>query len=78
MMSSFLSLNKRDVINGIVVAFLSAALAGTIAALEAGVLPSIEDLKSDGIFGLKAAAAYLLKNIFSNNEGIFGSADSSK
>lgn len=77
-MSNFLSLNKRDVINGIIVAFLSAALAGTIAALEAGVLPSVDDLKADAVFGLKAAAAYLLKNIFSNNEGIFGSTDSSK
>jgi len=75
-MSNFLSLNKRDAINGIIVAFLSAALAGTIAALEVGALPSIEDLKSDAIFGLKAAAAYLLKNIFSNNEGIFGYTDS--
>jgi uncharacterized membrane protein (GlpM family) len=77
-MSNFLSLNKRDVINGIIVAFLSAALAGTIAALEAGVLPSIDALKSDAVFGLKAAAAYLLKNLFSNNAGIFGSTDSVK
>ena len=76
MMSSFLSLNKRDAINGIIVAFLSAALAGTIAALEVGALPTIEDLKADVIFGLKAAGAYLLKNLFSNNAGIFGSADS--
>lgn len=75
-MSSFLSLNKRDVINGLIVAFLSAALAGTIAALEAGSLPTIDALKSDAIFGLKAAGAYLLKNLFSNNEGIFGSSDS--
>lgn len=77
-MSNFLSLNKRDVINGIIVAFLSAALAGTIAALEVGALPSVADLKADAVFGLKAAAAYLLKNIFSNNEGIFGSTDSVK
>lgn len=77
-MSSFFSLNKRDAINGIIVAFLSAALAGTIAALEVGALPSIEDLKADAIFGLKAAGAYLLKNLFSNNEGIFGSADTAK
>lgn len=77
-MSNFLSLNKRDVINGIIVAFLSAALAGTIAALESGVLPSVDALKADAVFGLKAAAAYLLKNIFSNNEGIFGSTDSGK
>jgi hypothetical protein len=75
-MSSFFSLNKRDAINGLIVAFLSAALAGTIAALEAGSLPSLDALKADALFGLKAAGAYLLKNLFSNNEGIFGSTDS--
>lgn len=74
-MSSFFSLNKRDAINGLIVAFLSAALAGTIAALEAGSLPSLDALKADALFGLKAAGAYLLKNLFSNNEGIFGSTD---
>lgn len=77
-MSSFFSLNKRDAINGLIVAFLSAALAGTIAALEAGSLPSLDSLKADALFGLKAAGAYLLKNLFSNNEGIFGSTDSVK
>jgi len=70
-MSSFFSLNKRDAINGLIVAFLSAALAGTIAALEAGVLPSIDALKSDALLGLKAAGAYLLKNLFTNSQDQF-------
>lgn len=70
-MSNFFSLNKRDVINGLIVAFLSAALAGTIAALEAGVLPSLDALKSDALFGLKAAGAYLLKNLFTNSQDQF-------
>lgn len=70
-MSSFFNLNKRDAINGLIVAFLSAALAGTIAALEAGVLPSLDALKSDAIFGLKAAGAYLLKNLFTNSQDQF-------
>jgi VIT1/CCC1 family predicted Fe2+/Mn2+ transporter len=75
MMSSFFSLNKRDAINGLIVAFLSAALAGTIAALEAGVLPSIDALKADGLFGLKAAGAYLLKNLFTNSQDQFLNAE---
>lgn len=70
-MSNFFSLNKRDVINGLIVAFLSAALAGTIAALEAGVLPSLDALKADALFGLKAAGAYLLKNLFTNSQDQF-------
>jgi hypothetical protein len=70
-MSSFFSLNKRDAINGLIVAFLSAALAGTIAALDAGVLPSLDALKSDALFGLKAAGAYLLKNLFTNSSDQF-------
>jgi uncharacterized membrane protein (GlpM family) len=70
-MSSFFSLNKRDAINGLIVAFLTAALAGTIAALEAGVLPSVDALKSDALFGLKAAGAYLLKNLFTNSQDQF-------
>ena len=76
MMSSFLSLNKRDIINGIIVAFLSAAVVGTTAALDAGQLPTMDALKSDLFLGLKAAGAYLLKNIFTNNAGTFGSTDS--
>ena len=42
-MSSFLQLNKRDLINGFIVAFLATALAGVIASLEAGNLPSVAE-----------------------------------
>jgi hypothetical protein len=67
MMSSFLNLNKRDLINGFIVAFLATALAGVIASLEAGNLPSMAELQAGAILGIKAAAAYLLKNLFTNS-----------
>ena len=75
-MISILSLNKRDIINGKIVAFLSAAVVCTTDALDAGQLHNLDALKSDLFLGLKAAGAYLLKNIFTNNAGTFGSADS--
>ena len=75
MMSSFLNLNKRDVINGFIVAFLATAIIGSVEALEAGQLPSIEIIKNDAILGIKAAVAYLLKNLFSNNAGTFAATD---
>jgi N-acetylmuramic acid 6-phosphate (MurNAc-6-P) etherase len=71
MMSGLFNLNKRDAINGFIVAFLSAALTGTLAALDAGELPSLDALKSDALFGLKAAGAYLLKNLFTNSQDKF-------
>ena len=70
--SSFGKLNLRDLINGLVVAFLTASLTGLIQILDSGVLPDLLQLRTAGLSGLVAALAYLLKNLVSNSKGQVG------
>jgi len=67
--SPFGKLNLRDLINGLVVAFLTASLTGLVQILDSGVLPSLAELKSAGIAGVVASLAYLLKNLVTNSQG---------
>lgn len=69
MKSVFGTLNWKDAINGLVVAFLSASLSGIIAILDGGKLPALADLKTAGVVGLTAGLSYLLKNILTNSQG---------
>ena len=69
MKSLFGTLNWKDLVNGLIVAFLSASLSGVIAILDGGKLPLLADLKSAGIIGLTAGLSYLLKNILTNSQG---------
>ena len=67
--SPFGKLNLRDLLNGIVVAFLTAALTGLIQVLDAGGLPTADQLIVAGKSGLVASLAYLLKNLVTNSQG---------
>lgn len=73
--SVFGKLNVRDLINGLVVAFLTASLTGLIATLESGALPTVDELKTAGLSGLVAALAYLLKNLVTNSQGEVGKTE---
>ena len=76
--SPFGKLNLRDLLNGLVVAFLTASLTGLITILDSGVLPTLEQLKSAGLAGLVASLAYLLKNLVTNSEGKVGAGEDVK
>ena len=67
--SPFGKLNLRDLINGLVVAFLTTSLTGLVQILDSGVLPSLAELKSAGLAGVVASLAYLLKNLVTNSQG---------
>lgn len=67
--SPFLKLNLRDLVNGLVVAFLTASLTGLIQTLDAGQLPTLAELKTSALAGLVASLAYLLKNLVTNSQG---------
>lgn len=67
--SPFGKLNLRDLLNGLVVAFLTASLTGLVQILDSGVLPTLVELKSAGIAGVVASLAYLLKNLVTNSQG---------
>jgi hypothetical protein len=67
--SPFGKLNLRDLINGLVVAFLTASLTGLIQTLDSGVLPTLAELKTSALAGTVASLAYLLKNLVTNSQG---------
>lgn len=67
--SPFGKLNLRDLINGLVVAFLTTSLTALAQILDSGVLPSLVELKSAGLAGVVASLAYLLKNLVTNSQG---------
>lgn len=67
--SPFGKLNLRDLINGLVVAFLTTSLTGLVQILDSGVLPSLAELKTAGLAGVVASLAYLLKNLVTNSQG---------
>jgi len=68
MKSKFLQLNWKDAVKGFAVAALTAAIAGVYESLQLGSLPTLAQLKTAGLAGLAAGAAYLLKNLFSGEK----------
>lgn len=65
-MSKFLTLNVRDVIKGLAVSIISAVLTVILDLLQKG---SVIDWKSVGVIALIAGISYLLKNVFSDENG---------
>lgn len=69
MNSNFLNLNTNDLIKGLIVAIITAVLTGVYNALNTGVAI---DIKLTLLSGLTAGIGYLLKNLFSNENGKIG------
>lgn len=70
-MSQFLAVNKRDMLKGLIVAVLTAAVTGLMAVLKEGGLPTVDDLKAIGLTTLAATLSYILKNFLTNTEDKF-------
>jgi len=69
MNSTFLSLNTKDFIKGLLVAVLSAVVTILYNTIQTGSLEF--DWKAIGITALTSALAYIMKNLFSNSTGGF-------
>jgi len=67
MKSEFLTLDYRDLLHGIVMAFLTALLTGIIDLLQKGSVFDWPSIKTILIAGLSAALSYLLKCLLSNS-----------
>lgn len=65
MNSSFLALNTKDFLKGLIVAVLSAVVTILYSSLQAG--DFVIDWKSIGMAALSAALAYVTKNFFTNS-----------
>lgn len=69
-MSNFLNLNAKDFIKGLIVAVLSALIAGVLQLLQAG--PFVFDwatFQPIVLTAVSAGLAYLSKNLFQNSTG---------
>jgi hypothetical protein len=69
-MSKFLNLNIADILKGGITAFLASSLSGVYGVIQSGALPSLDQLATIGGVGLTAGAGYLLKNVFTNSNGV--------
>jgi hypothetical protein len=69
MNSTFLSLNTKDFIKGLLVAVLSAIVTILYNTIQTGSLDF--DWKQIGVMALTSALAYIMKNLFSNSTGGF-------
>jgi hypothetical protein len=72
MKSSFLSLGKQDLIKGLLLAVISAFITALLQQIQEGnVLPTIAQLKADGVVAASAGLGYVLKNLFTNSSDQF-------
>ena len=67
MKSQFLTLNYRDLLHGLVIAFLTALITGIIDLLQKGVVFDWPAVRTILIAGISAALSYLLKSMLSNS-----------
>jgi hypothetical protein len=67
MKSKFLTIDTRDLLHGLVMAFLTSLLAGIIEMLNKGVVFDWPTLQPVLIAGISAALSYLLKCLLSNS-----------
>ncbi|MDO9341594.1 MAG: hypothetical protein Q7T72_13865 [Bacteroidales bacterium] len=67
MKSKFFTLDYRDILNGILIAFVAALLDGIIKILDSGAVFEWPTIKPVLIAGISAALSYLLKNLLTNS-----------
>jgi hypothetical protein len=71
MKSKIFTLDTRDLINGLIIAFLTALLTGIIEILGNGAVFTWLTMKPVLIAGISAAMAYLLKSFSTNSHNQF-------
>jgi hypothetical protein len=71
MKSKFLTIDTRDLLHGLIMAFLTTLLAGIIEMLNKGAVFEWPILQPVLIAGISAALSYLLKCLLSNSRNQF-------
>ena len=69
MRSTFLRLNVRDLLKGLLLAFITAVVTGVYELLQVASALNWETLKPTLLVAGAAALSYLIKNLFTNKEG---------
>lgn len=67
--SSIFTLNTGDFLKGLIMAVLSSVITVIYQTIEAGSL--VFDWKAIGTMALTAGLAYIMKNLFTNSNGVF-------
>lgn len=67
MKSKLFTIDSRDILHGLLMAFLTALLTGIIEMLEKGAVFDWTTIKPVLIAGISAALSYLLKSLASNS-----------
>ena len=62
------TINWRDIVKGLVTAFLTAFVTSVYQWISNGSFPTADQFKTAGLIGLSAAMAYLIKNFFTPAE----------
>ena len=74
-MSNFGKLDWSDLLKGLIVAVLAIVTSSLSVIFDAGAIPTAEQWMNIAKIAGTAAVSYLLKNIFTNNTGDFGTKD---
>jgi hypothetical protein len=69
MKSGLFKLDWKDVLNGFITAIITAFITQVAQTVEAGVLPTLVQLKASAVFGLVGGIGYLCKRLLSNDQG---------
>lgn len=72
MKSKIFTLDKKDLLKGVIVAIITAFLTSLLSVLQSGGLPTLADLKVIGVTSLTAAVAYLVKNFVTDENDMIG------
>jgi len=62
------TINWRDIVKGLITAFLTAFVTSVYQWISNGSFPTADQFKTAGLIGLSAAMAYLIKNFFTPAE----------
>lgn len=71
MNSEFLKINLKDLLNGLIMAVLSAVLTSLINILQSGLNFTSNDLKGIALVAIITALTYLSKKLATDNNGKF-------
>jgi lysozyme family protein len=75
MKSKFLSLNWNDFLKGLLMAFLGALVTGIYQLFQTGSALNWATLKPVLLVAIANGLSYLIKNLFTNNQGEFAKLD---
>ena len=67
--SKFLKLNLKDLIKGLLLAFITAIITGLYELLQVGAVLDWVTIKPCLLVAVAAALSYLIKNLFTNKDG---------